>query len=326
MISLCRLYLVYNSNMRKLTKQQQYKIATNQAAQLGDAALGLVIAHYGDNVEIETADNVILRCNLRQNLPAIVVGDRVAWQIENSENKLGVVTALQPRETTMLRRDQKGKQKIIAANVDQILIVAAPEPKRSEQVIDRYLIMTELQRIKAGVVINKIDKLTDNEIVEKHESLIRFKHLGYPVLYVSSTAHQGFEELREVLKHKTTVFVGLSGVGKSSIIQALLPEQALAVGGLSEQGQQGQHTTTTARLYHLAEGGNIIDSPGIREFALEGLTADEILQGFIEIRELATGCKFRDCQHQQEPGCAVLGAIEKGLIHPLRLKAYLSAS
>jgi ribosome biogenesis GTPase len=182
--------------------------------------------------------------------------------------------------------------------------------------------MTELQNIAAGILINKIDLLNDDALVDKHELLIRYKRLGYPVLYVSVREQHGFVELLAQLKNKTTVLVGLSGVGKSAIIKALLPDYEITVGDLSEQGVQGRHTTTTARLYHLKEGGNLIDSPGVREFALEGLQADEILQGFVELREVARECKFRDCQHQQQPGCAIQAAVKTGKIHPLRLAAY----
>lgn len=310
---------------RKLNKQQQKNIAGNQDAQLIDAKIGLVVAHFGDSVDVEIERNKTLRCNLRQNMPMIVVGDKVAWQVEESQKATGVILALQPRQSKMIRRNQKGDEKIIAANVDQILIVAAPEPARSENVIDRYLIMTELQHIDAGIVINKIDILSDDELVDKHELLIRYKQLGYPVLYVSSEEQHGLDELLAQLENKTTAFVGMTGVGKSSVIQALIPAACLAVGELSEQGRQGQHTTTTSRLYHLPNGGDIIDSPGIREFALEGLTAEEILQGFVELRELANHCKFRDCKHHQEPGCALRDATEQGKIHPLRMKAYQSA-
>lgn len=308
--------------MRKLNQKQQQTIADNQAIKLEDSAIGLVVAHYNDSVDVENERGELFRCNLRRNMPVIVVGDRVAWEIENAEQQKGVIVALEPRASQMVRRNQRGEEKIIAANVDQILIVAAPEPSRSEQVIDRYLIMTELQNISAGILINKIDLLSDDDIVDKHEGLMRYKRLGYPVLYVSTAEQHGFVELLEQLKNKTTVFVGLSGVGKSSVIQGLLPQSELMVGALSERGAQGRHTTTTARLYHLPEGGNLIDSPGVREFALEGLSHDEILQGFIELKNLAGDCKFRDCQHQNQPGCAIRAAVNVGKIDPLRFDAY----
>lgn len=308
---------------RTLNKKQQQNITENQADKLQQSLIGLVVAHFGDSVAIEDSEQQIFRCNLRQNVSTIVVGDRVAWQIENAEAHTGVIVALEPRKSKMMRRNQRGDEKIVAANVDQILIVVASEPARSENVIDRYIIMTELQHIQAGVLINKIDLLTDDELVDKHELLVRYKQLGYPVLYVSVNEQHGFVELLEQLKNKTTAFVGLSGVGKSAVIKALLPENDIIVGGLSERGVQGRHTTTTARLYHLPEGGDLIDSPGVREFALEGLTADEVLHGFIELRDLALNCKFRDCAHQQQqPGCVIQKAVKVGKIHPLRLAAY----
>jgi ribosome biogenesis GTPase len=322
------LELCYDSvlmNAKKLSKKQQQQISNNQNADSENALVGLVVARYADVVEVENQQQQIYTCNLRRNLPAIVVGDQVSWQITNANQQVGIIVAVQPRQSQMLRRNQRGDEKLIAANVNQILIVAADEPARSEQVIDRYLIMTELQAIPAGIIINKIDALSDEQLVDKHELLIRYKQLGYPLLYVSATAEQGLLELQQQLKDKITVFVGLSGVGKSSLIQALLPNQDLSVGALSEQGRQGQHTTTTARLYHLADGGSIIDSPGIREFALEGLSQDEILAGFIEIQALSAHCKFRDCKHRSDPGCAVQQAVQQGHVHPLRLKAFNNA-
>lgn len=307
---------------RKLSKQQKIQITQQQDAALSAGKRGLVVAHYGDQIDLETADKKLIRCNIRQNLPTLVVGDYVFFEAVDATDESGVVTGLEPRHSTMLRRDKQGREKIIAANVDQIFIVLAPEPIRSEQLIDRYLIMTTLQDIPAGLVVNKIDLWTDDALVDKHEELFRFKRLGYPLLYVSTQEVHGFEELKAALKDKTTVFVGLSGVGKSSIIQILLPDTNLDVGALSTQGKQGQHTTTTARLYHLPEGGFVIDSPGVREFALEGLTPTEIERGFIEIYHYAGECKFRDCQHEEEPQCAVLAALDAGQIDPRRFRAF----
>jgi len=170
--------------------------------------------------------------------------------------------------------------------------------------------------------MNKADIIND-ENRETLESLLAiYRDIGYPVLIASSKNGAGMEALKSTLDNKTSVFVGQSGVGKSALINKLLPDANTQVGELSEARDKGRHTTTSARLYHFPDGGDLIDSPGIREFHLEHLDNDTLLNGFIEFRPFLGRCKFRDCKHEKEPGCSVKQAVEENRIHPRRMESY----
>lgn len=286
---------------------------------LGEEQVGLVIASYGASIEIEAENGEQLRCALRQNLPLIVVGDRVVWQ---AAQEGGVVTALLERRSLLARPDTHGELKGLAANLDQIIVVVAPAPAYSTELIDQYLAAAELTGITPLLLFNKID-LVDDENHEAVEALLqRYRDIGYRVLTSSTKINHGLDELIEQLKGHTNVFVGQSGVGKSSLSNALMPGQDIAVQALSEQSGLGQHTTSTARLYHLPQGGKIIDSPGVREFRLWQMNEMALAEGFREFQPFLGHCKFRDCRHQQEPGCALKAAEESGEISTERLRNY----
>jgi ribosome biogenesis GTPase len=310
---------------KHLSDKQQAQITERQESHLTRAERGLVLAHYGDSVEIETPEKQILYCSFRQNLPAIVVGDVVVFERDPKDSSQAALLAHEPRRTQMMRRNKSGEVKLIAANVDQVLIVLAPEPKRAEEVLDRYLVMTSLQHLKSIIIFNKTDLLTSEEGAIKKNDYAAYQALGFPVLFLSEKEETNRQELRALLNNKSSVFVGLSGVGKSSLIQSLLPEETLRVGDLSVSGktQMGRHTTSTSRLYHLPGGGNIIDSPGIREFAMQDLTQAEIEQGFPEFQSYLGGCQFRNCQHLVEPRCGIRQALEKNEISPARYESYV---
>ncbi len=308
--------------MKKLSQRQQQQIQHHQQQHLQASEKGLVVTRSSHLLWLETAEGEHYQCNLRRNMPDIVVGDRVAWKIEDEADKRGTILAVEPRSSEMLRYDQQGKSKLVAANVNQLLIIIAPEPERSLYVIDRYLVIATLQNIAVTIVYNKMDLLTAGQNQLLREQLHVYQQLGYPVIFTSIQQADGLASLLMRLNSKTSVLVGVSGVGKSSLINALLPHERLVVGDLSEQGRQGQHTTTAAHLYHLPGGGDLIDSPGVRELAITGLTPAEILRGFVEFQPFVQQCKFRNCQHDQEPDCAVKIAVENGDIHPERWKAY----
>jgi len=258
------------------------------------------------------------RCHFRSNLGSLVTGDRVVWR---AGNPLGVVVAVLPRSSALQRPDPHGDMKTVAANIDRIIIVVAPYPEPHANLIDRYLVAANAIDIEPVLLINKIDRI-DDATQEKIFYLEKtYRDLGYDVLMVSTKNGTGLDELRNYLTHYTSVFVGQSGVGKSSLVNALLPESNLRVGNLSER-QQGTHTTTSATLLHFPGGGHLIDSPGIREFGLWHMDEDDVLEGFIEFKPFIGHCKFRDCSHRHEPGCAILSALEDGKISATRMDSY----
>ena len=323
---------------RKLNRRQRWRIEKVQeekrqraakrlshqeadvASQLGEEQDGVICAHYGQQVVVEDATGEARRCHFRANLEQLVVGDRVIWQAPKSEG-LGVVVAIMSRDTVLKRPDLYGKLKPVAANVDQMLVTFAPVPTPSSALLDRYLVAAELSEIPATLVLNKADLIDDTLRPLMDELLEMYRQLGYPVLEVSAHGDDGARlgDLKAALDNKTSVFVGQSGVGKSSLVNAVLPEADLAVGDLSALSGLGQHTTTTARLLHLPSGGQLIDSPGIREFGLWHIGEDELLHGYRELSALAGHCKFRNCSHRNEPGCALTGAAEAGEISWERL-------
>ncbi|KXS51741.1 MAG: ribosome bioproteinis GTPase [Marinobacter sp. T13-3] len=212
----------------------------------------------------------------------------------------------------------------MAANIDHIILVIAPEPEPHDNLIDRYLVASETADIPAVILLNKTDLIGEHNREQIQTLLSRYENLGYQVVQTSAAGAQDTPapEVQDLVKGQTSVFVGQSGVGKSSIIQTLLPDQSLRVGAVSESTGKGVHTTTTARLFHLPIGGDLIDSPGIREFGLWHMTPQELEYGFREIRPLIGHCKFRNCRHMGDPGCALDAAAEAGEVSPERLKSF----
>lgn len=295
--------------------------------ELGSEQEGLVIAHYGAQLAIEPArhDGKFIglpakRCHLRANLGSLVTGDRVIWR---DREPMGVVVARLNRSSELCRPDPYGDLKTVAANIDYVIIVVAPYPQPYANLIDRYLVAAETQHIQPIILLNKIDRLDEHNRKEIKALVAPYQKLGYDVLQASAKNAQSLAELRQFLVNKTCVFVGQSGVGKSSLINSLLPGVNTRVGSLSELTQKGTHTTTTAHLFHFPQGGQLIDSPGIREFGLWHMSRDQLLNGFVEFRSLIGHCRFRDCKHDQEPGCAIQQALKTGKISQARMASFL---
>lgn len=281
---------------------------------------GLVISYFGNSVAVEVENGQVVQCHLHRNQELPVVGDQVIWQLENSNT--GTIDRILPRRSILARGDEKGNlKKPIAANIDDLVIVMSPAPVFSEYLVDRYLIAAELLQLKPVIVLNKTDLLDDVARQQAYEQLESYRRIGYTVIFCSVHTEKGLDEIDAALKNKAAVLVGPSGVGKSSIIAALKKDDDIRIGEVSPKGA-GKHTTTVTRLYHLPQGGHLIDSPGVREFTLWPINKQEVLKGFREFADYAGNCKFRDCQHLAEPGCAVLAAVADGRMNQCRYASY----
>ena len=283
-------------------------------------ATGLVIVNYGKSMLVEDAAGALYRCVARRNLGTIVCGDRVSWQASGELE--GVITTIAPRRSLLARADGTDRQRPLAANIDRIMIVAAPEPVLEPFLIDKYTVAAELAKATPLLVINKADLLDRAARSELESRLADYVSTGYPVLYTSALLNSGLGQLAEQLRGKTSILVGQSGVGKSSLVKRLLPELDIAIGRLSAASGQGRHTTTTTTLYHLPHGGDLIDSPGVRDFRPGRVDPDALAAGFREFRPHLGHCRFNNCRHVSEPDCAITAAAGDGTISTRRLESY----
>lgn len=309
---------------RRLSKQQKRRIdRAQQSVDLSDPNnhQGLVISHRGGMIEVEPEKHpeASLFCKLRSNLGVIVCGDRVAYQL-NEHNPS--IIAILPRDNLLQRLDGFGHIKAVAANVSQILICLAIEPAPNLFLLDQYLLSAEQQNIQALIILNKIDLKNPGDD-DPFDLQAIYQPLGYEVLQTSIHNHVHIERLQQSCIDQVNVISGVSGVGKSSITQAILPNIDISIGEISEANREGRHTTRTSRLYHLPLGGDLIDTPGVRGFNPVLDTNRSIADGFREIRDAAQRCRFSNCRHINEPGCAVLSALESGEIHASRYQSYL---
>lgn len=275
---------------------------------------GLVTASYGRHYRVESGD-ILYECVTRGRQSDVACGDKVKFKLTSPDQ--GVIETVMPR-TSLLYRSVAHRSKLIAANVDLAVIVVAPIPSYYDLLVNRCLIGAEAAGIKAVICLNKSDLGEPADLA--YQQLSSYSALGYPVVRVSAL-HDAIALLPH-LHGKTSVFVGQSGMGKSSLINALIPAAGSVTGGISVALDSGKHTTTSAKMYRLDAASRLIDSPGMQAFGLNHVNADELDQLFIEFRPYIGQCRFSNCKHTHEPGCAVLAAHQAGKISDARLAAY----
>jgi ribosome biogenesis GTPase len=295
---------------------------------------GLVIKSTGSWYQVHAEDGEIYDCRIKgkfrikgiQTTNPLAVGDQVNFELEpNSGN--GVIDKLYDRKNYIIRKSiNLSKQaQIIAANMDQaFLVVTLASPRTSMGFIDRFLATAEAYGIPAVLIFNKLDLFNDAglEILEQYKAI--YENIGYPCYTVSALEGTNIHIIEDLLKDKTTLFSGHSGVGKSSLINALMPDLDIKTGEVSEASDKGQHTTTFAEMHELPFGGYLIDTPGIRELGIFDIRPEELGHYFVEMRALLNQCRFHNCRHVNEPGCAVIKAVEEGEIELSRYESYLS--
>lgn len=253
-------------------------------------------------------------------IPQLVAGDRVECELEEG-GSLRVVELLE-RDGVLARVDRRGQPKPLAANVSHMVIVSAAPPGIDTLLIDQFCIAAELAGIGAIVTINKADLLTQEALDESNAILETYRQIGYPSQLVNAKAAGQLAPLESELAGKTVVLVGASGVGKSSIVQALLPDLDVRVGAISAATGMGSHTTSVTHWYQTDGGASIIDSPGVRQYSVEHLSVEDVRAGYRELTNTAQHCKFADCSHRVEPSCAVLEALAQGEIAQWRYDNY----
>lgn len=256
----------------------------------------------------------------------IAVGDRVEFELEDGQQS-GVISKLEPRRNYIIRRSVNlSKQtQIIGANLDlALLVVTLASPATSLGFIDRFLVTAEAYGIPAGLVFNKLDLFSDEGLEILDEYVAIYENLGYGCYTVSALEKENIETLKTALQDKITLVSGHSGVGKSTLINAIVPGLELKTGMISDWSDKGKHTTTFAEMIDLPFGGKLIDTPGIRELGIVDIEPQELSHYFPEMSKLLNQCKFHNCRHINEPGCAVLEALENGEIEPSRYESYLS--
>lgn len=274
-------------------------------------------------------DDRVITCSLRGRLKRrsfqgdiISVGDRV--QVSLQSDGTGAIEVIEPRHSELVRLDPTPKgmfRQILLSNPDQVVAVfACAQPEPHLRMLDRFLVIAEKQRLKAVIVANKVDLVgmrTAKKIFEVYPDL------GYPVIFTSAAKGEGLKQLRDTLKDRISALAGPSGVGKSSLLNALQPGLGLAVREISKFNERGRHTTAVREMFHLDFGGYVVDLPGLRRLSLWDTQPEELDGYFPELRNLVSECQFNDCAHMDDPGCAVVRAVEEGRISPERYESYI---
>lgn len=294
---------------------------------------GLVIKNTGSWYQVRTDQEEIFECKIKGNLRLkdikstnpIAVGDFVEFSA--IEEKVGLISGIYDRKNYIIRRSSNlSKQShILAANLDLVvLVVTIRYPETSTVFIDRFIASAEAYNVPACILINKTDLYTEDEMQYAEALQTLYESIGYPVFMLSAIKPDTFDTFRQFLSGKTILISGNSGVGKSTLINAILPESLAKTGEISSYHNKGTHTTTFSQLYQLENGAQLIDTPGIKGFGTVDMEADEISHYFKEIFKTSKKCRFTNCTHVHEPGCAVLTAVESHQISLSRYQSYLS--
>ncbi|MCK5888342.1 MAG: ribosome small subunit-dependent GTPase A [Methylococcales bacterium] len=280
---------------------------------------GLVISHLGKGVMVEVSGGTTVLCQTRRKLDTVTVGDQV--MVSQALSEQGRIEEILPRHSVLNRPSRNNKTRPVAANIDNIYVVFAVEPNCDFLLIDQYLAICENKNINAILVLNKTDLPIPEHVgaeIEQYQ-----QSLGYRLHRVSTHTGDGIAELKAALNNHISIFTGQSGVGKSSLTNSLIPDKQLKTNTVSETTKHGRHTTTAATLYHFPEGGDLIDSPGVAIFGLADLSEQQLAWGFREFQPLLDQCKFNNCRHIKDKGCAVRVAAENGDILMSRYQRYL---
>ncbi len=294
---------------------------------------GLVYKSTGSWYQVKSDEGNFYQCRIKGKLrlsgirstSPVAVGDRVGFDLD--DEAIGVIHTIDQRENYLVRKSVNLSKQlhIIGANIDLVfLVITLKNPETFTTFIDRFLVSAAAFGIETVLLFNKMDQYTEEELEMVNELKELYTSIGYQSVFCSTKSGQGMSELRNLMKDNTSIFSGHSGVGKSTLINTVAPELRLKIGEISEQHGQGQHTTTFAEMFDLSFGGRIIDSPGIRGFGIADIDKEEIARYFKEFFKASENCKFNNCQHLSEPGCAVKSKLEDGTIAESRYQSYLS--
>ncbi len=281
---------------------------------------GRVVESYGRRALIETAPGLQQKASVFGKRLQIVCGDRVVMRRAAGSDEYQI-TAIESRTTVFARTDSRGVSEPLAANLNLLAVIVAPEPESDLFIVDRYLAGAAYAQLRSLVIINKVD-VPAFDAGTLAQAAAEYREAGYPVLQVSAATGAGIAELRELLKNDVALFAGQSGVGKTTLTNVLVPESLRPTRTLSLATGEGRHTTVSAALLQLPGGGELIDSPGVRDYAPPPLSDVNVQSGWKEIVALAAQCRFHDCLHVREPGCAVLAAVAAQRIAPRRYESY----
>lgn len=286
----------------------------------GNDRAGIVITHQANSVLVESAPGTRTLCSVPRRIATPVCGDHVRWQ--STGDGCGQITAVATRSNLLTRPGHKGRERPLAANLDRLFVVIAPQPEAKPALIDKYLVAADYFDIPATLILNKTDLLTPGNRDTIDAMLVTYTGLGYGLITLSAKQADACGELADIIGTRTAILVGQSGVGKSSLVRVLSGDSDIATGAISDASGFGRHTTSATTLYRTHQGGHIVDSPGVRDFGLWHLPTDAIAPGFAEFKPLLGACRFRDCDHLDSPGCAIVAAVEKEQVSRARYESF----